>query len=55
MGDYTPEGAALRVELGLPRGYASEEERILGEVGDGYMTPAQRKRLRYLRKHPEKG
>jgi hypothetical protein len=43
----------LCVELGLPYGLdrvPTEEERILAEVGDGYMTPAQRKRLRYLRK-----
>jgi hypothetical protein len=32
-----------------------EEERILAEIGEGYMTPAQRKRLCYLRKHSEKG
>ena len=54
----TPEAMALRIELGLPaepEKVPTEEERILTEVGDGYMTPAQRKRLRYLRKHPEKG
>ena len=54
----TPEAMALRIELGLPaepEKVPTEEERILAEVGDGYMTPAQRKRLRYLRKHPEKG
>ncbi len=57
MEDHSPRGAALRVELGLPRGLdrePTEEERIRAEVGDGYMTPAQRKRLRYLRKHPER-
>ncbi|MBA1143176.1 hypothetical protein [Mesorhizobium neociceri] len=56
MGEHTPAGAALRVELGLPYGLdrvPTEEERILAEIGDGYMTPAQRKRLRYLRKHRE--
>lgn len=58
MGDHSPSGAALRVELGLPRGLdrvPTEEERILAEVGDGYMKPAQRKRLRTLRKHRENG
>lgn len=56
MGEHTPGGAALRIELGLPYGLdrvPTEEERILAEIGDGYMTPAQRKRLRYLRKHGE--
>ncbi|ESX85951.1 hypothetical protein NKH34_15045 [Mesorhizobium sp. M1148] len=49
---------ALRIELGLPaepEKVPTEEERILAEAGDGYVTPAQRKRLRYLRKHPEEG
>lgn len=58
MQTATPEAMALRIELGLPaepEKVPSEEDRILAEVGDGYMTPAQRKRLRYLRKHPEKG
>ncbi|ESZ24614.1 MULTISPECIES: hypothetical protein [unclassified Mesorhizobium] len=44
---------ALRIELGLPaepEKVPTEEERILAEAGDGYVTPAQRKRLRYLRK-----
>lgn len=49
---------ALRIELGLPaepEKVPTEEERILAEAGDGYVTPAQRKRLRYLRKHLEDG
>jgi len=58
MQTATPEAMALRIELGLPaepEEVPTEEERILAEVGDGYMKPAQRKRLRYLRNHPAKG
>ena len=51
----TPEAKALRIELGLRADPVTEDERILAEVGDGYVTPAQRKRLRYLRKHRENG